>query len=240
MVSKIYGLAFCSLLAGSGVSFLSSSEPANATGVSNSAAHHQAVDSREVSSRRKVRAKRHAERAGHHRKVRSAKRSRYVSHHHHIRRYRYARTMRATHGGSVSLAGVVGPLAGKAQQIMATCGSRVVSAVRHGRHSNHASGRAVDLQGNPSCIYSMLRGWPGGVSTDYGSAPGGPHVHVSYSPGGQEWGLRFAHRGGSFSAARRGNARRAYARAYGMRPVARAYGMRPVFQAPQPQPTTVW
>lgn len=96
---------------------------------------------------------------------------------------------------SVSLGGVVAPLASKAREIMRDCGSVVVSAVsRRGNRSNHPRGRAVDLQGNPRCIYAHLKKWPGGVSTDYASAPGGPHVHISYNPGGQEWGLRFAHR----------------------------------------------
>lgn len=60
--------------------------------------------------------------------------------------------------------------------------------------SNHALRRAVDVQGNPACIYRHLKGWPGGFSTDYARAPGGPHVHISYNRG-REWGLRFAHRG---------------------------------------------
>jgi hypothetical protein len=52
----------------------------------------------------------------------------------------------------------------------------------------HASGRAVDIKGNPHCIYSHLQGWPGGYSVDYGTVQ---HVHVSL--GGVEDGLRFAH-----------------------------------------------
>lgn len=101
---------------------------------------------------------------------------------------------------TISLDGITAPLAAKAREIIASCGSKVVSAIRRGARvyggsrSNHASGRAVDLQGNPSCIYSHVRDWPGGVSTDYASAPGGPHVHLSYFPGGMEWGLRFRHR----------------------------------------------
>jgi hypothetical protein len=107
--------------------------------------------------------------------------------------------------GSVSLSGVVAPLAAKAREIVSACGSKVISAVRHtrvrgsGRLSLHASGRAVDLSGNPACIYAHLKGWPGGVSTDYHGVRCGrslcPHVHVSYSPGGAEWGKRFAHYG---------------------------------------------
>lgn len=101
-------------------------------------------------------------------------------------------------GHGASLAGVYAPLAAKARAIMVTCGSRVVSGVRHtrvagtGRMSQHATGHAVDMQGNPGCIYAHLRGWRGGYSTDYATAPGGPHVHVSL--GGREDGRRFAHR----------------------------------------------
>jgi hypothetical protein len=91
----------------------------------------------------------------------------------------------------VSLAGVTPVLAAKARQIVASCGSTIVSAVsRRGIRSNHPSGRAVDLRGNPGCVYAHLKGWPGGYSTDYAVAG---HVHISYNPGGQEWGLRFAH-----------------------------------------------
>jgi hypothetical protein len=109
-------------------------------------------------------------------------------------------TPRVIGRNSISLAGITPPLAAKAQEIVSTCGSKIVSSIRRGARvyggsrSNHASGRAVDLQGNPACIYASLRGWPGGVSTDYSSAPGGKHVHVSYNPGGMEWGLRFRHR----------------------------------------------
>lgn len=104
-------------------------------------------------------------------------------------------------GPSKSLAGVVAPLAAKAREIQAVCGSRIISSVRHtyiagtgGRLSLHASGRAIDIVGNPSCIYARLHGWPGGVSVDYGRVR---HVHFSYAPGGPEWGRRFHHyRGG--------------------------------------------
>ena len=104
-------------------------------------------------------------------------------------------------GPSKSLACVVGPLAAKAREIQAACGSRIISAVRHtyiagtgGRLSLHASGRAIDIVGNAPCIYAQLRGWPGGVSVDYGRVR---HVHFSYAPHGPEWGVRFHHyRGG--------------------------------------------
>lgn len=100
--------------------------------------------------------------------------------------------------GSVSLAGVVGPLAAKAREIQSACGARVISAMRKTyiagtRHiSLHASGRAVDMAGNPSCIYRHLAAWPGGVSIDYARVR---HVHISYAPNGREWSLRFRHGG---------------------------------------------
>lgn len=123
---------------------------------------------------------------------------------------------RSKRSRSVSLAGVVAPLANKAREIEAACGARVISAVRHtyvrgsGRLSLHASGRAVDMVGNPSCIRAHLRDWPGGVSTDYHVVK---HYHISYSPNGREWGARFAHyRGGKKKRVAR-SARRAYAAA---------------------------
>jgi hypothetical protein len=118
------------------------------------------------------------------------------SHRHHAhRKYANHRKSRAAH--SVSLAGVTPVLAAKARQIVASCGSSVISAVsRRGNRSNHPIGRAVDLRGNPGCIYAQLKGWPGGYSTDYAASG---HVHISYNPGGQEWGLRFAHGGSRHS-----------------------------------------
>ena len=100
----------------------------------------------------------------------------------------------------VSISGIVPALAAKAAAISAACpGAHVISAVRHTRirgtrrMSLHASGEAVDMRGNPSCIYAQLRDWPGGYSTDYGRAQ---HVHISLSSSGREMGLRFAHGGG--------------------------------------------
>lgn len=93
--------------------------------------------------------------------------------------------------------GVSAPLAAKAREIESACGSRVISGVRHTRvagsrrWSLHASGRAVDMTGNPGCIYARLRGWSGGYSTDYARVH---HVHISL--GGREDGIRFAHRSG--------------------------------------------
>ncbi len=202
-------LGYCHWIAGTILlTFVCSSPPAHSVELKGA----DQPGAREFSSRSKVhKGRRHAKRSSHSHRTWAMHRHRHIDRRHAAYRIRYAR--RGAHGGSVSMAGVVGPLAAKAQQIVATCGSRVVSAVRRGsrirggHQSNHASGRAVDLQGNPRCIYAMLRGWPGGVSTDYGSAPGGAHVHVSYSPGGMEWGLRFAH-------GRRGYTRYASARRY--------------------------
>lgn len=92
------------------------------------------------------------------------------------------------------LAGVYAPLAAKAREIEAACGSVVISGRRHTkvagtrRWSLHASGHAVDMRGNPVCIYAHLRGWPGGYSIDYSRVK---HVHISL--GGREDGVRFAH-----------------------------------------------
>lgn len=97
--------------------------------------------------------------------------------------------------GGASLHGVAPPLAAKAREIVVACRARVISAVRHtfvaGTRtlSLHASGRAVDIAGNPGCIYARLAAWPGGYSTDYGRVG---HVHISF--GGREDGRRFAHR----------------------------------------------
>ncbi|MDB5580489.1 MAG: hypothetical protein JWR80_5665 [Bradyrhizobium sp.] len=95
--------------------------------------------------------------------------------------------------------GLSGSLAAKVSEIVSSCGSKVISGVRHTRiagtrhMSLHTSGKAVDMSGNPSCIYSALSGWPGGYSTDYGHMG---HVHISYDPdGGREMGLRFRHGG---------------------------------------------
>jgi hypothetical protein len=102
---------------------------------------------------------------------------------------------------TISLAGYPGPLIDKTQEIVDTCNSRVTSAFRpgsrvrgSGRLSNHAFKKAVDVAGNPKCIYAHLAGWPGGYSTDYAAVA---HVHISYAPHGAEWGARFVHyRGG--------------------------------------------
>jgi hypothetical protein len=101
---------------------------------------------------------------------------------------------------STSMAGVVPALAAKVAQIQSACpGANVISAIRHtrirgtSRLSLHATGEAVDMRGNPSCVYAQLRDWPGGYSTDYGRAQ---HIHISLAANGREAGLRFAHGGG--------------------------------------------
>lgn len=104
-------------------------------------------------------------------------------------------TARRADGARVS--GLVATLAEKVAQISAACGAQVISGVRHtrvagtGTMSLHASGQAVDMRGNPGCIYGLLQGWAGGYTTDYGRVH---HVHISW--GGREQGLRFAHGGG--------------------------------------------
>ena len=101
---------------------------------------------------------------------------------------------------STSMAGVVPALAAKVAQIQSACpGANVISSIRHtrirgsGRLSLHATGEAVDMRGNPSCVYGQLRDWPGGYSTDYGRVQ---HIHISLAANGREAGLRFTHGGG--------------------------------------------
>jgi hypothetical protein len=101
------------------------------------------------------------------------------------------------------LTGFPEPLVAKVRELERECGSKIVSAFRPGARiartgvlSNHAKRKAVDMAGNPACMYAHLKGFRGGVSTDYHSAPGGKHIHISYNPGGPEWGKRFAHSGG--------------------------------------------
>ncbi|WP_210208619.1 hypothetical protein [Rhodoplanes roseus] len=114
--------------------------------------------------------------------------------------------------------GLVAPLAQKAAQIASACGAQVISGVRHtrvagsGRMSLHASGQAVDMRGNPGCIYRMLGGWSGGYSTDYGRVK---HVHISW--GGREQGLRFSHGGGRSRHAHGGGRARWAGRMHGRR-----------------------
>jgi hypothetical protein len=118
-------------------------------------------------------------------------RSHHALKHHDVLKKKHARYVKHRTGRSISLSGITPVLAAKAREIVADCGSLVISTISaRGNRSNHPTGRAVDLRGNPGCIYAHLKGWPGGYSTDYNAVA---HVHVSYNPGGQEWGLRFAH-----------------------------------------------
>ena len=103
------------------------------------------------------------------------------------------------HPRSASFRGVRPELAALARDLAASCGSRGISGYRHThvagtrRWSLHAFGKAIDVAGNPTCVYSHLRSWPGGVSIDYGRVQ---HVHISYDPeSGREMGIRFAHYG---------------------------------------------
>lgn len=101
---------------------------------------------------------------------------------------------------SVSIAGLVAPLAAKLASIQAACpGTVAISGVRHtkiagtNRWSLHTQGKAVDVQGPYGCIYAQLRGWAGGYSTDAGRVH---HIHISYdAQGGREMGLAFRHGG---------------------------------------------
>lgn len=101
---------------------------------------------------------------------------------------------------SAKLKDLTPKLADKVAAILVNCpGSRLVSGYRRnakvagsGRPSLHSAypSKAADLAGNPTCIRKMLAAWPGGLSTDYAAVR---HYHVSYAPGGREWGSRFAH-----------------------------------------------
>ena len=91
-------------------------------------------------------------------------------------------------------------LRAKVVEIVDACGTHIIrtftpGAIIAGTHhlSEHAFCRAADLAGNPTCIYAHLRGFHGGVSTDYGRMR---HVHISWHPGGWEQGVRFVHGGG--------------------------------------------
>jgi len=121
---------------------------------------------------------------------------RHKRHKHYTKRRHHHRVAR---NAGTSLAGFPAPLVAKTREIQRACGSVVLSGLRmhariagSGHVSNHAMGKAVDIAGNPRCIYAHLKGWPGGYSTDYAAMR---HVHISYNRG-REWGLRFVHGGG--------------------------------------------
>lgn len=110
---------------------------------------------------------------------------------------KYSPGLKVKYSG-VSLNGVKEPLKSWTFQTIRSCpGSKVISAYRKtrvkgtGHWSLHASGKAVDITGNPSCVAQRLKSWSGGASNDYWRIRP-HHYHVSY--GGSEMGLRFAHR----------------------------------------------
>jgi hypothetical protein len=73
------------------------------------------------------------------------------------------------HAEQFSLDDFPAPLVKKVVEIKKACGSQIVSAYRpgavtpYGNASEHAFRRAVDLSGNPKCIYEHLQGWEGGA-----------------------------------------------------------------------------
>lgn len=99
--------------------------------------------------------------------------------------------------GSKDLSGFPAPLVEKARELESTCAATIISGFRpgarvagSGRPSLHSVRRAIDMRGGYSCMYAHLRDWPGGYSIDPGRVH---HIHISYEPGGREWGAHFAH-----------------------------------------------
>lgn len=143
-------------------------------------------------------------------------------HHHRSHHHRHSASHHTRHFSthdrhhSTSLAALPAPLASKISEIVGSCGSSVVAlnaghstyVAGTGRVSLHHMNRAADVAGNPGCIYSHLKNWSGGYSVDYGSVR---HVHISWWPGGREWGSRFRHGGGGRRYARH-HYRQRYAR----------------------------
>ena len=110
------------------------------------------------------------------------------------------RQVRQVHYSASPFGCLPAELRAKVFEIIDACGTHVLrtftpGAVIAGTHhlSEHAFCRAADLAGNPACIYAHLRGFRGGVSTDYARMQ---HVHVSWHLGGFEQGVRFVHGGG--------------------------------------------
>lgn len=147
---------------------------------------------------------------GHHATdISSDRRHRHKARHRHHRRH-HAIRHRHRHRVAVaaprqSLAGFPSPLVAKAHELERSCGSHIISAFRphariagSGRVSNHALRKAIDMAGNPGCMYAHMKGWPGGYSVDYGRVR---HIHISYNRQ-REWGLKFAHYVGSRRLAR--------------------------------------
>jgi hypothetical protein len=133
----------------------------------------------------------------HHAQIKHAQIKHHVSHHLHASHH----TARSALYGGAPMGCLPAELRSKVVEIVEACGTHVIRTFTPGAlifgtryPSEHASCRAADLAGNPSCIYAHLRGFHGGVSTDYVRMA---HVHISWHPGGWEQGVRFVHRGGS-------------------------------------------
>ena len=92
---------------------------------------------------------------------------------------------------SVSLEGVTPILAAKAREIEATCGSVIISAIaKRPIRSNHPIGRAVDVEGNPGCVYALLKDLAGRLFHRLFSGASRPHQLQPRRPG---VGIRSAH-----------------------------------------------
>lgn len=100
----------------------------------------------------------------------------------------YKRGSASGYSGPASLGGIV-------SQLQSKCGAKVISSLRPGSKtpfgvaSCHSTGQAVDMTGNYACMFSVLRSWPGGYTTDPGRCK---HIHISSCK--MEWGMRFKHR----------------------------------------------
>lgn len=110
-------------------------------------------------------------------------------------------TKRPTHhrAGSRDLRNITPVLAVKIREILGACQTKVVSGYRPSATiagSGHASlhsrfpAEAVDVAGDPRCIYARLKHWKGGYSVDYAAVR---HVHISFAHDRKEHGARFTH-----------------------------------------------
>ena len=116
-----------------------------------------------------------------------AKKRKSYSRHYSKRRYAKQRRSAVAYSGGASLSEIVA-------RLQSQCGAKIISSVRPGARtpfgvqSCHATGQAVDMTGNYACMYSVLRSWPGGYTTDSGRCR---HIHISSCR--MEYGLRFKH-----------------------------------------------
>jgi hypothetical protein len=86
-------------------------------------------------------------------------------------------------------------LSGWFERVRSECsGFRIISAHRPGdTWGLHRENKAIDIAGgNYDCAYRVLREFPGGMSIDAHN-PRINHIHLSWNPGGKEWGARFNH-----------------------------------------------